>query len=147
LAKGIEIQEAASYVEARQFEADRTRISEPEVVKGFLIKQIAHCLEEHFCVLFVDVQLRVIQFEKMFRGTIDSATVHPREVVRAVLDCNAAAVIFAHNHPSGHSAPSRMDVDLTNVLKAALALIDVKVLDHVVVGGADAFSFAENGLI
>ena len=90
---------------------------------------------------------RVIGFEELFRGTIDVASVPPREVVKEVLARNAAAVILAHNHPSGEPEPSRADITLTRRLVEALALIDVRVLDHMVVGGTEVISFAERGLI
>tara|TARA_R110001592_G_scaffold213760_2_gene466569 strand:- start:99 stop:419 length:321 start_codon:yes stop_codon:yes gene_type:complete len=103
---------------------------------------------ESFGVFFLDNQHRVIEFEKnMFRGTIDSATVHPREVVKASLSFNAAAVIFAHNHPSGVCDPSQSYRRITERLKSALTLVDIQVLDHLVVGEGEIFSFAEHGMI
>ena len=90
---------------------------------------------------------RVLAYEEMFRGTLDGASVHPREVVRAALDHNAAAMIFAHNHPSGATEPSQADIALTRILKEALALVDVRVLDHFVVAAGSTASFAERGLI
>ena len=97
--------------------------------------------------LFLDAQNRVIGVEELFRGTIDGASVYPREVVKRCLAINAAAVIFAHNHPSGVAEPSQADQRLTQRLKAALATVDIRVLDHFVVGEAEALSFAERGLL
>jgi DNA repair protein RadC len=102
---------------------------------------------EVFAGVFLDNQHKVIEFTELFRGTIDSAAVHPREVVKATLACNAAAVMFAHNHPSGLPVPSEADQRITQRLKWALELIDVRVLDHIVVGGGQAYSFAEHGLL
>jgi DNA repair protein RadC len=98
-------------------------------------------------VLFLDSQHRAIAFESMFRGTISQTSVHPGEVVRSALLHHAAAVILGHNHPSGRVQPSRADETLTQTLKAALALVDVRVLDHVIVGGGKALSMAERGLV
>jgi DNA repair protein RadC len=100
-----------------------------------------------FACLFLDNRHRVIEYRELFNGTIDGASVHPREVVRQALTANAAAVIFAHNHPSGVAEPSRADELLTRRLKEALALVDIRVLDHLVVGDGDAVSFAERGLL
>jgi DNA repair protein RadC len=96
--------------------------------------------------LFLDNRNRVITFEKMFYGTIDGASVYPREVVRMALKTNAAAVIFAHNHPSGVAEPSQADEQITQRLKEALALVDIRVLDHLIVGD-EVVSFAERGLL
>jgi DNA repair protein RadC len=100
-----------------------------------------------FLVVFLDAQNRLIAAEEMFRGTLTQTSVYPREIVKRSLAHNAAAVIFAHNHPSGLAEPSRADELLTSTLKQALALVDVKVLDHFVVGVASALSFAERGLL
>src|SRR5512146_964267 len=97
--------------------------------------------------VFLDAQHRVIASEELFNGTLTQTSVYPREVVKRALHHNAAAVIFAHNHPSGLAEPSRADEVLTQTLKQALALVDVKVLDHFIVGGGTAMSFAERGLI
>ncbi|MEM8983544.1 MAG: DNA repair protein RadC [Pseudomonadota bacterium] len=101
---------------------------------------------EVFCCLYLDNRHRVIRFEELFRGTIDGASVYPREVVRAALAVNAAAVILAHNHPSGIAEPSKADEALTARLKNALALIDIRLLDHIVVGDGHCVSMAERGL-
>ena len=100
-----------------------------------------------FCCLYLDNRHRLIAFEELFRGTIDRAGVHPREVLRQTLAHNAAAVMFAHNHPSGVLEPSAADELITRRLKEALALVDVRVLDHFIVGDGQCFSFCEHGLI
>ena len=103
--------------------------------------------DEVFGVLFLNVQHGVIKFEEMFRGTLTQTAVYPREVVKSALAHNAGAVILAHNHPSGMCEPSRADEVLTSSLKSALAMVDCKVLDHIIVAGVSALSFAERGLI
>jgi DNA repair protein RadC len=100
-----------------------------------------------FCVLFLDAQHRIIALKQMFRGTVTQTSVYPREVVKEALACNSAAVVLAQNHPSGSVEPSRADEFLTQSLKTALALVDVRVLDHLVVAGAEVCSFAERGLL
>jgi DNA repair protein RadC len=102
---------------------------------------------EVFVALFLDAQNRVIAVEELFRGTLTQTSVYPREIVKSALARNAAAVIFAHNHPSGAAQPSQADELLTRNLKEALALVDVKVLDHFIVAGNQAVSFAERGLL
>ena len=98
-------------------------------------------------MLVLDAQNRLMSLEEMFRGTLTQTSVYPREVVRRALELHAAAVVFAHNHPSGVAEPSRADEYLTTTLKTALALVDVRVLDHLVVGRHDVVSFAERGLL
>ena len=116
-------------------------------VKRLVKARLAALPHEVFAVLFLDTQHRLIQFEELFRGTIDSASVYPREVVKRALALNTAAVILAHNHPSGHSSPSEADKQITQRLCSALALVDVRVLDHIIVGNNEPFSFCEAGLI
>ena len=100
-----------------------------------------------FCCLYLDNRHRLIAFDELFRGTIDGASVHPREVVREALAHNAAALILAHNHPSGVAEPSRADELITQRLRDALALVDIRVLDHLIVAGPETLSFAERGLL
>jgi len=114
--------------------------------KAFLEFKLGHYEREVFSILLLDNRHRLISFQKLFYGTIDSASIYPREVVKAVLNANAAAVIFAHNHPSGNAEPSTADKLITERLVDALRLIDVKVLDHIVVGH-NSVSFAERGLL
>ena len=119
----------------------------PQAVKDYLQLQLASKPHEVFAVLFLDTQHRLLAFEELFRGTLNQASVYPREVVKRALALNAAAAILAHNHPSGVAEPSRADEALTQALKAALALVDVRVLDHFVVARGSVVSFAERGLL
>ncbi len=119
----------------------------PAVVKEYLSAKLAGYEHEVFAVLFLDTQHRLIEYAEMFRGTIDSASVYPRELVKEALRLNAAAVIISHCHPSGNPEPSAADRTLTKRLKEALALVDVRVLDHIIVAGSLTASFAERGLI
>jgi DNA repair protein RadC len=118
-----------------------------QVVKDYLIVTLAPLEYEVFVVLFLDAQHGLIEAREMFRGTVTQTSVYPREVVREALALNAVAVILAHNHPSGRPEPSRADEFLTTTLRSALQLVDVRVLDHLVVGGARWVSFAERGLL
>ena len=123
-------------------------LTSPDLTRQFLTTQIRGYQHEVFACLLLDNQHRVIGFQELFRGTIDSASVYPREVVKSALAFNAAAVIFAHNHPSGVAEPSEADRMITQRLKQALNLIDIRVLDHFIIGDGDtAYSFAENGLL
>ncbi|MFZ3203919.1 MAG: DNA repair protein RadC [Pseudomonas sp.] len=119
----------------------------PELVKEYLIAKLAGFEHEVFAALFLDTKHHLIQYVEMFRGTIDSASVYPREVVKEALRLNAAAVIFSHNHPSGQPEPSQADKILTQRLKEALALVEVRSLDHIIVAGQRTVSFAERGLL
>lgn len=121
--------------------------SSPSDVKDFLVLTLAERQREHFCVMFLDAQHCLIEFEELFAGTVNQTSVYPREVVKRTLALNASAVVLAHNHPSGSAEPSRADEFLTQTLKSALALVDVRVLDHVIVGGTKTVSFAERGLL
>lgn len=125
----------------------RTVLSSPQEVKDFLRLHLAHEGQEVFSVMFLDAQNQLLQFEPMFRGTLSQTSVYPREVVKRALALQASAVILAHNHPSGVAEPSKADEWVTQTLKQALQLVDVRVLDHVVVGGEQAVSFAERGLL
>lgn len=125
----------------------RDVLSSPQQVRDYLCLKLGGLHHEVFMVLFLDAQNRVLATEKMFSGTLTQTSVYPREVVKRVLHFNAASVIFAHNHPSGIAEQSRADEMLTNALKQALALIDVRVLDHFIVAGNTVLSFAERGLI
>jgi len=122
-------------------------LSAPEAARTFLTAQLRDRPYEVFCALHLDARYRLIAFDEMFRGTLDGASVHPREVVRQTLAHNSAAVILAHNHPSGVAEPSQADELITRRLREALALIDVRVLDHVIVGAGCCLSFAERGLL
>ncbi|EIU4871253.1 RadC family protein [Pseudomonas aeruginosa] len=122
-------------------------LTSPAAVKDYLRTKLAGFEHEVFAVLFMDTRHRLIEYREMFRGTIDGASVYPRELVKEALRCNAAAVIVSHNHPSGNPEPSAADRTLTERLKQALGLVDVRVLDHVIVAGGDTTSFAERGLL
>lgn len=126
---------------------DREVFASPASVKHYCQLRIGAREHEIFGVMFLDVQNRLIAFEEMFRGTLTQTSVYPREVVIAALKLQAAAVVFTHNHPSGSTVPSRADEVLTQTLKAALALVDVRVLDHVIVSRYESRSMAESGLI
>ena len=122
-------------------------LTSPEITRAYLSAHLRGYSYEVFGCLFLDNQNRVIQFEELFRGTIDGASVYPREVVKQALYHNAAAIIFAHNHPSGITEPSLADKQITEKLKNALALFDIRVLDHFIIGDGEPYSFAEHGLI
>ncbi|MGK2898540.1 MAG: RadC family protein [Burkholderiaceae bacterium] len=127
--------------------AERPLFDAPAKVKHYLQLQLGGHLFEVFAVMFLDAQNRLIKLEEMFRGTLTQTSVYPREVVKRALDLHAGAVILAHNHPSGAAEPSRADEYLTQTLKSALQLVDVRVLDHLVVGRSEVVSFAERGLL
>ncbi|MBV7315727.1 DNA repair protein RadC [Shewanella sp. NIFS-20-20] len=122
-------------------------LTNPDLTREYLMRQLADRAYEVFAILLLDSQHRVIQFVELFRGTIDSASVYPRDVVALVLEKRAAAVIVCHNHPSGIAEPSQADRRITERLKNALTTIDVTLLDHMVVGDRDIVSFAERGWI
>lgn len=126
---------------------DRTVFHTPDAVKYYLQLQLAHKNHEVFAVLFLDNQNRMLAMEELFRGTLSQTSVYPREVVMRALHHQAAAVVLSHNHPSGSVQPSRADEHLTQTLKASLALVDVRVLDHIIVGQGQALSMAEQGLM
>lgn len=119
----------------------------PQMVKDYLQLHLGGLEHEAFVVLFLDTQHRLIRHDEMFRGTLNQTSVYPRELVKRALQLNAAAVVLAHNHPSGVAEPSRADEHLTQQVQAALRLVDVKVLDHQVVGAGQVVSFAERGLL
>jgi len=122
-------------------------LANPQATRDFLYMRLRDLPHEVFCVLFLDNRHRVIAFEELFRGTIDGATVHAREVVKRALAHNAAAVILSHNHPSGVAEPSQADEIITRRLKNALDLVEIRLLDHLVVGDGHCESFAERGLL
>ncbi|HEY7885954.1 MAG TPA: DNA repair protein RadC [Cellvibrionaceae bacterium] len=122
-------------------------LTSPGLVSQYLTSRLRHCQREVFAVLFLDNQHRLLHYEELFYGTLDGASVYPREVVKQTLAHNAAAVIFAHNHPSGVAEPSQADRQITERLRQALDLVGVRVLDHMVVGDSEVVSFAERGLL
>jgi len=140
------VRKAIGVLEDRLFKRGATLIN-PGAVREYLRLKLASEAMEVFSVVFLDSQHRVITYEPMFKGTIDGANVYPRVVVKRAIEHNCAAVIFAHNHPSGSTDPSRNDKAITTRLKAALDLVDVRVLDHFIIGEGVPFSFAEAGLL
>jgi len=126
---------------------EREAFQTPGAVKQYLQLQLAHKNHEVFAVLFLDSQNRMLAMEELFRGTLSQTSVYPREVVMRALHHQAAAVVLSHNHPSGSVQPSRADEHLTQTLKASLALVDVRVLDHIIVGQGQVLSMAEAGLM
>lgn len=141
-----EILDAARTLLAARVRRGRA-LTNPRHTREFLRLQLAHLDHELFAVLFLDNRHRVIEFTPLFRGTVDGASVHPREVVKEALRRNAAAVILAHNHPSGVAEPSAADELITSRVKDALVLVDIRVLDHLVVTGDAIVSFSERGLL
>ena len=126
---------------------EREVFQTPDAVKQYLQLQLGHKHHEVFAVLFLDGHNRMLAMEELFRGTLSQTSVYPREVVLRALHHQAAAVVLSHNHPSGSVQPSRADEHLTQTLKASLALVDVRVLDHIIVGPGQALSMAEQGLL
>jgi DNA repair protein RadC len=122
-------------------------LASPKATRDFLSARLRDLEHEVFCCLYLDKRHRLIQFEELFRGTIDGASVHPREIVKLALQRNAAAVIVAHNHPSGIPEPSQADEIITQRVKEALALVDIRLLDHIIVGDGAIVSLAERGVL
>ncbi|MEP6825436.1 MAG: DNA repair protein RadC [Ramlibacter sp.] len=142
----VAVLELARRAMAQQLK-EREVFSSPDAVKQYLQLHLAHKEHEVFAVLFLDAQNRLVAMEELFRGTLTQTSVYPREVVLRALHHQAAACVLAHNHPSGTVQPSRADEALTQTLKAALALVDVRVLDHIIVAPGGALSMAERGLM
>ncbi len=142
----VAVLELARRAMAEQLRA-REALESPGAVMQYLQLHLAHRGHEVFAVLFLDAQHRMVAMEEMFRGTLSETSVYPREVVVRALHHRAAAVVLAHNHPSGQVRPSRADESLTQALRAALRLVDVRVLDHVIVGPGQALSMAQQGLM
>jgi DNA repair protein RadC len=142
-----EVLDRAAALMALRFRPGTPVLGDPERTRQYLRHQIGTLPYEVFGLLLLDTRHRLIRTQILFRGTIAGASVHPREVVREVLEANAAAVILFHNHPSGVAEPSPADELITRRLREALALIDVRVLDHLIIGDAREYSFAETGLL
>ncbi|MCW5611933.1 MAG: DNA repair protein RadC [Rubrivivax sp.] len=142
----LAVMEVARRALAQQLKAAPV-FDSPQRVKDYLALHLAGRAQEVFAVLFLDGQHRLLKLEEMFAGTLTQTSVYPREVVRRALALNAGAVVLAHNHPSGLAEPSRADEYLTATLKSALALVDVRVLDHLIVGQGQVVSLAERGLL
>lgn len=148
-AKFVQLQ-AVLEMSRRHLESTLNRgnaFTDAATTRSYLQRQLRHFDHEVFACLFLDTRHRLISFEPLFRGTIDGASVYPREVVKQALSHNAAAVIFAHNHPSGIAEPSQADIQITRRLRAALELVDIRVLDHIIIGDAETCSLAQQGAL
>ena len=143
LGAAVELVKRAKLEQAR----GRSVLSSPELVRDYLKLQLGHLDVEVFVCLMLDSQNHLIEAVELFRGTFNQTSVYPREVLKRALAANAGAVILVHNHPSGSPEPSQADLNLTSVLKSALAVIDVRVLDHLIVAGNQALSMAERGQV
>lgn len=141
------VTQAMDILSRRLAARDADVLGSPGMVKSYLRLRVGQLGHEVFGMLLLDNQHRVLSCEELFRGTIDGCSVYPREVIKSVLDHNAAAVILYHNHPSGVVDPSRADQALTRKLKDALEVIEVRVLDHIIVSAYDSYSFAEGGIL
>lgn len=146
IAENSIIAEALNILESRTLRCS-AEFSQPDHIKDFLRLRLGALEHEIFACLFLDNRHRMISFKELFRGTVDGASVHPREVVKESLFANAAAVVFVHNHPSGRAEPSEADRRITQKLIDALKLVDIRTLDHFVIGGTEIVSFAERGLM
>lgn len=143
-----EVAEVAGFYAREEFNRTRPDLSSPRAAVEYLMRIYAGRDHETFAVLFTDARSRLIECVEMFRGTVNASAVHPREVVKEALWRGAVGVVFAHNHPSGHAEPSQADELITRRLREALALIEVRVLDHLIIGGRGTwYSFAEHGLL
>lgn len=145
-ASADEIRAAAMLVSLRDM-SKAPMMNAPATTRAFLVARMRDLPCEVFAVLLLDTRHRLIEYRELFRGTVDGASVHPREVVREAMAVNAAAVIFAHNHPSGVSEASHADELITRRLRDALSLVDIRTLDHIIVGSDHCLSFAERGMI
>jgi DNA repair protein RadC len=147
-AKGAEIAAVLEIARRaiRQSLAALPVFDQPQALREYLQLHLGALDHEVFAALFLDAQHRLIELKVLFRGSLTHTSVYPREVVRAAMACNAASVVLAHNHPSGVAEPSRADEHLTQTLRAALALVDVRVIDHLIVGQGSVVSLAERGL-
>lgn len=141
------LQLLSAELQRRNLPATVDSFSTPDRVKNYLTLTLALEEREHFHALFLNNQHQLLRDARLFSGTIDGACVYPREVVKQALQCNAAAVIFAHNHPSGLCVPSQADKDITEKLQRALATVDIRTLDHIIVGHMATYSFAEQGAL
>lgn len=139
-----EVLQLANRIIASKFRRG-AKFQSPTDTSKYLIQKLHHYEHEIFAVIFLDNRHRILAYEEMFRGTIDGASVYPREIVKRALELNAAAIIMAHNHPSGEPEPSHADRALTKKVKEACSFLEIRVLDHFIVGGNQSTSFAEKG--
>jgi DNA repair protein RadC len=149
LARFAELQAALEIARRQMSETLRAgpSLASPRATRDFLSAQLRDLEHEVFCCLYLDKRHRLIHFQELFRGTIDGASVHPREIVKLALQRNCAALIIAHNHPSGIAEPSQADELITHRVKEALALVDIRLLDHIIIGDGVSVSLAERGLL
>lgn len=140
------IESALAILESRLQKTEGS-ISSPQDARNYVSLKLADRKQEVFAIMFLNTRHQIIEFREMFHGTIDTAAVYPREILRAVIETNSAAVVLAHNHPSGSPDPSEADIRLTKHIAAALELINATVLDHLIVGGMTVTSMAERGQI
>jgi DNA repair protein RadC len=149
LARFAELQAAVEIARRQLSETLRAgpSLASPRATRDFLASQLRDLEHEVFCCLYLDKRHRLIQYQELFRGTIDGASVHPREIVKLALQRNSAAVIIAHNHPSGVPEPSQADELITQRVKEALGLVDIRLLDHIIIGDGASVSLAERGLV
>jgi DNA repair protein RadC len=149
VARYAEIQAAAEISRRQLSEPLRVGplLGSPKATRDYLSARLRHLEHEVFCCLYLDKRHRLMHCEELFRGTIDGASVHPREIVKLALQRNAAAIIVAHNHPSGIAEPSQADELITQRVKEALALVDIRLLDHIIIGDGVCVSLAERGLL
>jgi len=149
LVRFVELQAAVEIARRQLAETLRTgpSLASPRATRDFLSSQLRDLEHEVFCCLYLDKRHRLIQYQELFRGTIDGASVHPREIVKLALQRNAAAVIIAHNPPSGVAEPSQAEELITQRVKEALGLVDIRLLDHIIIGDGASVSLAERGLV
>jgi len=147
IATDTALQLLSAELQRRNLHTTVDEFTAPDIVKTYLILSLALEEREHFHVLFLNNQHKLLLDARLFSGTIDGASVYPREVVKQALQCNAAAVILAHNHPSGICAPSEADKSITDKIRQALATVDIRTLDHIIVGHRETYSFAEQGAL
>lgn len=140
------VKDAITYLESKLRQPGEA-LTSPETTRTYLRARLLNRRYEHFAAIFLDTRHRVIAYRELFHGTIDSAHVHPRVVVKQALDDHAAAAIVAHNHPSGVAEPSQADLAITRRLRDALGLLDIRLLDHFIVGDSEVVSLAERGLV
>lgn len=140
------VREAISYLES-QLRKPGEALTSPETTRRYLRTRLLNRCHEHFAAIFLDTRHRIIAYRELFHGTVDAAHVHPRVVVKQALKDNAAALIIAHNHPSGIAEPSQADLAITRKLRDALQLMDIRLLDHFIIGDSEVFSLAESGLV
>jgi DNA repair protein RadC len=142
-----ELFNCVKYLIVEKFKRKDHEINCSKDCKSFLTAQLSHCEEEIFAIIFLDTKNRIIEYQPLFKGTVNSCRVYPRVIIKKAMALNSAKIILAHNHPSGDPEPSQGDIELTKELSALLKKLDIDLLDHIIVGGADTISFQERHLI